>query len=105
LAFYLIGQAKTGISSLELSRHLGVNDDTAWLLHKKIQRAMSEREDAYVLRGKIQMDEAYLSGELPGGKAGPVGCRHHLSLQPPGLLKSWPRSAGAAGSSGFSHQL
>ncbi len=24
LAFYLIGQAKTGISSLELSRHLGV---------------------------------------------------------------------------------
>ena len=25
LAFYLIGQAKTGISSLELSRHLGVN--------------------------------------------------------------------------------
>ena len=30
LAFYLIGQAKTGISSLELSRHLGVNYDTAW---------------------------------------------------------------------------
>jgi hypothetical protein len=36
LAFYLIGQAKTGISSLELSRHLGVNYDTAWLLHNKI---------------------------------------------------------------------
>lgn len=69
-AFYLIGQAKTGISSLELSRHLGVKYDTAWLLHNKILRAMSEREDAYVLRGKIQMDDAYLGGELPGGKAG-----------------------------------
>jgi transposase-like protein len=70
LAFYLIGQAKTGISSLELSRHLGVKYDTAWLMHNKILRAMSEREEAYVLRGKIQLDDAYLGGELPGGKAG-----------------------------------
>jgi len=69
-AFYLIGQAKTGISSLELSRHLGVKYDTAWLLHNKILRAMSEREDAYMLRGKIQMDDAYLGGERPCGKAG-----------------------------------
>jgi len=45
-AFYLIGQAKTGISSLELSRHLGVKDDTAWLLHNRILRAMSRREDS-----------------------------------------------------------
>jgi len=35
LAFYLIGQAKkTGmLPLLELKAHLGVNDDTAWLLH------------------------------------------------------------------------
>ena len=70
LAFYLIGQAKTGISSLELSRHLGVNYDTAWLLHNKILRAMTEREEAYLLRGKIQMDDAYLGGERTGGKVG-----------------------------------
>ena len=70
VAFYLIGQAKTGISSLELSRHLGVKYDTAWLLHNKILRAMADREEAYLLRGKIQIDDAYLGGELPGGKAG-----------------------------------
>jgi transposase-like protein len=70
LAFYLIGQAKTGISSLELSRHLGVKYDTAWLLHNKILRAMADREEAYLLRGKIQIDDACLGGELPGGKAG-----------------------------------
>ena len=70
LAFYLIGQAKTGISSLELSRHLGVNYDTAWLLHNKIMRAMTVREESYVLLGKIQMDDAYLGGERPGGKSG-----------------------------------
>jgi hypothetical protein len=55
---------------LELSRHLGVNYDTAWLLHNKILRAMTEREEAYLLRGKIQMDDPYLGGELPGGKPG-----------------------------------
>ena len=69
-AFYLNGQAKTGISSLELSRHLGVKYDTAWLLHNKILREMTEREEDYVLRGKIQMDDAYLGGERPSGMAG-----------------------------------
>jgi hypothetical protein len=47
-----------------------VKYDTAWLLHNKILTAMTEREDAYVLRGKIQMDDAYLGGERTGGKAG-----------------------------------
>ena len=79
LAFYLIGQAKTGISSLELSRHLGVNYYSAWLLHTKILRAMTEREEAYLLGGKIQMDDAYLGGELPSGKAG-RGSEHKIPI-------------------------
>jgi hypothetical protein len=54
-AFYLIGQAKNGISSLVFSRHLDVKYDTAWLLHNKILRAMADREDAYLLQGKIQI--------------------------------------------------
>lgn len=77
-AFDLIGQAKTGISTLELSRHLGVKVATAWLLHNKILRAMTEREDAYLLRGKIQFVasgfreavDSYLGGELQAGKGG-----------------------------------
>ena len=70
LAFYLIGQAKTSISSLQLSRQLGVAYNTAWMLHSKILRAMSERDECYVLQGKVQMDDAYFGGERPGGKAG-----------------------------------
>ena len=70
LAFYLIGQAKTSISSLQLSRQLGVAYNTAWMLHSKILRAMSEWDDCYVLQGKVQMDDAYFGGEHPGGKAG-----------------------------------
>ena len=63
LSFYLIGQAKTGISSLELSRHPGVKVDRAWLLHNKILRAMADREEAYLLRGKIQRSMTPTSAE------------------------------------------
>lgn len=70
LAFYLIGQAKTGISSLALMRQLGVHYRTAWLIHSKIMEAMCEREEAYLLRGKVQIDDAYLGGERNGGKPG-----------------------------------
>jgi hypothetical protein len=31
---------------------------------------MTERDEAYLLRGKIQMDDAYLGGELSAGRAG-----------------------------------
>lgn len=31
---------------------------------------MSERKEVYLLRGKIQLDDAYLGGEHRGGKAG-----------------------------------
>lgn len=33
-------------------------------------QAMSEREEAYLLRGKVQIDDAYLGGERCGGKLG-----------------------------------
>ena len=39
-AFYLVGDAKTGISSLSLKRKPGVNYRTAWMLHNKIMQAM-----------------------------------------------------------------
>ena len=31
---------------------------------------MSEREEAYVLKGNVLIDDAYLGGERPDGKAG-----------------------------------
>ena len=70
LAFYVIGQAKTGISSLALMRQLGVHYRTPWLIRSKIMEAMCEREEAYPLRGKVQNDDAYLGGERNGGRPG-----------------------------------
>lgn len=63
LAFYLIGQAKTGISSLALMRKLTVHYRTPWLIHNKIMEVMCGHEDAYLLRGKVKIDDAYLGGE------------------------------------------
>ncbi len=70
LAMYLISQAKTGLSALAPKRDLGVSYPTAWLIHHKLMQAMVEREAGYVLCGTIQVDDAYLGGELNGGTAG-----------------------------------
>lgn len=70
LAIYLISQAKTGLSALALKRYLGVRYPTAWLIQHKLMEAMFEREAKYTLSGQVQIDDAYLGGELSGGKAG-----------------------------------
>lgn len=70
LAIYLISQAKTGLSSLALKRQLGVSYPTAWALHHKINHAMAAREGCHRLSGQVQVDDAYLGGEHPGGKVG-----------------------------------
>ncbi len=67
LAIYLISQAKTGLSALELKRQLGVSYPTAWLIQQKLMQAMVERDAQYKLGGDAQVDDAYLGGELLGG--------------------------------------
>lgn len=70
LAIYLISQSKASISSLSLKRQLGVSYPTAWSIHHKLMQAMLDRENQYFIGGIIQMDDAYLGGELTGGKVG-----------------------------------
>ena len=70
LAIYLISQAKTGLSALELKRHIGVSYPTAWLMHHKIMTAMVTREAQHRLSRTVQVDDAYLGGERAGGKPG-----------------------------------
>lgn len=67
---HLLTQAKNNVSSLELKRHLGVRYKTAWLLKHKLMHVMSEREAPRQLDGRVEIDDAYLGVELPGGKSG-----------------------------------
>lgn len=70
LALQLLTQAKNNVSALELMRQLGVSYRTAWLMKHKIMEAMRVREESRELDGRVEMDDAYLGGELPGGTTG-----------------------------------
>jgi len=73
LAIYLMTQSKNDVAALELMRQLGVRYDTAWLVKQKLMAAMLERNRQRPLAGEVQIDDAYLGGELKraeGGKRG-----------------------------------
>lgn len=70
MAIYFISQAKTGLSALELKRHIGVSYPTAWLIHQKLMTAMAAQDAQRRLSGAVQVDDAYLGGERSGGKPG-----------------------------------
>jgi transposase-like protein len=70
LAIYLMTQSKTNIAALALMRQLGISWKAAWLLKHKLMEAMRQREADQPLEGDIRVDDAYLGGELAGGKAG-----------------------------------
>jgi hypothetical protein len=40
------------------------------MIHHKPMHAMQQRNDEYLLGGLLEIDDAYLGGELSGGKAG-----------------------------------
>ncbi|MEP6588670.1 MAG: IS1595 family transposase [Polaromonas sp.] len=70
LAMHLLTQAKNNVSALELKRHLGVRYKCAWLMKHKLLQVMCEREDSRQPGGRVEVDDAYLGGALPGGKRG-----------------------------------
>ena len=69
-AMYHLTQSKGGISSIELGRRLGVTQTTAWKIKHKLMQVMMERDAGKRLKGRIEMDDAYLGGERSGGKRG-----------------------------------
>lgn len=69
-AMYFMTQTKNNISALELKRLIGVCYRTAWRVKHKLAQVMSEREESTILSGRVEVDDAYLGGEHPGGKAG-----------------------------------
>ena len=75
-AMWLITNSKNSISTLELSRQIGVKWDSAWLMRQKLMSVMAEREAARKLDGRVEMDDVVLGGEksvLDGGKQGRGG--------------------------------
>ncbi len=51
-------------------RQIGVSYNTAWGVKQKVMQVMKERDDKKPLVGTVQLDDAYIGGELRGGKRG-----------------------------------
>lgn len=58
-AFWLIANAKNGISSYELHRHLGVTQKTAWFMLHRIRLAMQDGSFTG-FAGNVEADETYI---------------------------------------------
>ena len=69
-AMYHLSQCKNGISALELSRRLGVADNTAWMLHHKLMQVMFERDAGKPLEGPVHLDDSYIGGARSDGTTG-----------------------------------
>ena len=78
-AMYLVVTARKGVSSLQLSKEIGVTQKTAWFILGRLREALSG--DDGPLSGVIEVDEAYIGGKesakheskkLHAGR-GPVG--------------------------------
>jgi len=65
-AMYQIAQDKKGIAAIELAKQVSVSYGTAWLMLHKLRRAMRRRDERYVLRGVVEVDEAYVGGKSEG---------------------------------------
>lgn len=67
---YFLTQNKNNVSSLELMRLLGISYPAAWRMKHKLMQVMLERESTTRLSSRVEIDDAYLGGENPGGKSG-----------------------------------
>jgi len=59
-AMYLLVTARKGISSLQLSKQIGVTQKSAWFMLHRIREACGE--NLQMLQGVIEIDETYVGG-------------------------------------------
>jgi transposase-like protein len=62
-AVYLATAHKKGISSLQLSRDLGITQKTAWFVLHRIREMLKDKAPA-MLKGTVQIDETFCGGKL-----------------------------------------
>ncbi len=61
-AIWMIVNAKNGVSSYEIHRHLGITQKSAWFLLHRIRLAMQARSFEK-LSGHVEVDETYIGGK------------------------------------------
>ncbi|WP_370861457.1 IS1595 family transposase [Parabacteroides faecis] len=63
LASYFIVDMKRGVSSIQLSKLIGVTQKTAWFMIQRIQNCFNIEIEEPCLEGEIEVDETYVGGK------------------------------------------
>ena len=61
IAIYVVVTARKGISSLQLSKELGVTQKSAWFMLQRVREGC--KQGAFKLFGKVEIDETYVGGK------------------------------------------
>lgn len=61
-AMYLLVTARKGISSLQLSKQIGVTQKTAWFMLHRLREACGGDKGLRKLRGVVEVDETFVGG-------------------------------------------
>nr|WP_294646471.1 IS1595 family transposase [uncultured Aureimonas sp.] len=64
MAIWLSVNAAKGLAALHLSRLIGTQFKTAWVLSMKLREAVGYRREGMVLGGEVQMDGKYTGGHV-----------------------------------------
>jgi len=59
-AIYLLVTARKGISSVQLSKEIGIRQSSAWFVLQRLREACGN--DLTILKGIVEIDEAYFGG-------------------------------------------
>jgi hypothetical protein len=61
-AIYLFVTSQKGVSSLQLSKEIGITQKSAWFMLQRIREACG-KDDGALLDGIIEIDETYVGGK------------------------------------------
>lgn len=83
----LFVNAAKGISALQISRDVGINYKTAFVLLHKLRQAIEENRNGLVLDGEVEIDGAYYGGHTRPANAGKLGQKAALKAGKRGQAK------------------
>lgn len=65
MAIHLMTASEKGVSSHQLARQLDITQKTAWFVNHRIREAMKLEPMAGMLKGEVEVDEAYVGARKP----------------------------------------